>query len=161
MPILMFWREGVIALLVIACGFLVMDGKNARLERDQVRAALSAQVKQYRDAAAVAKANAVAEKNRIERDQQTVSLEELDAYRKKLADLQRRYINLRVRPKATTDSSGPGQAGVPGVPEAASGIYGTACEDGLPPEDALIASEIALRLEALQAWVTGQIGVTR
>lgn len=48
-----------------------------------------------------------------------------------------------------------------GIPHAARGADGAAGEDRLSDGDALIASEIALRLKALQQWVRAQEGVER
>jgi hypothetical protein len=50
---------------------------------------------------------------------------------------------------------------MPGFPNAPSGADVASGKGGLPAEDALIASEIALRLKALQEWVRGQSLVER
>lgn len=58
--------------------------------------------------------------------------------------------------QAIADSGGGGGSGLPGTGQAAGSADGAASETRLPLADALIASEQAERLVALQAWVRAQ-----
>jgi hypothetical protein len=82
-------------------------------------------------------------------------MEKASDHRKELDDLRRRYdALLRLRAgKATAVASGGGNSAVPAVPGAAPGADDPALQDGL------LASEIALRLKALQEWVRAQEGM--
>lgn len=117
----------------------------ARLEGDtRTKTALA----QARDAAAVANDKAT---------RTQISMEKVSDHRKELDDLRRRYdALLRLRAgKATAVAGGGRNSAVPAVPGAAPGADDPALEDGL------LASEIALRLKALQEWVNEQAGVER
>jgi hypothetical protein len=171
MPLMLlrFWREGVMVALVLALGLalLAKAGESRRADKWQARAraeiaAHKLTIAHVRAAAEKARADDAAHARRVERDQSKVSEEVSRDYQKDLADLRRRYDALRVRlGKTQANPGGTGSAPLPCLPGAAGGPDGAACQEGLPSEDALIASEIALRLEALQRWVTGQLGVER
>jgi hypothetical protein len=171
MPLMLlrFWREGVMVALVLALGLalLAKAGESRRAEKWQARAraAIAAHdlfIANVRAAAEKARADDAAHAHRVEKDQSKVSEEVSRDYQKDLADLRRRYDALRVRlGKTQANPGGAGSAPVPCVPGATSGSDGAACQGGLPAEDALIASEIALRLKALQEWISGQLGVER
>ena len=166
--LLRFWKEGVAAALLIAIGVLWLakagaERQNLKL-KDQLREAnliIENERQAVRDRTALARAEDAANAARVERDQGTITQETVSAYQKDIAALRARAAG-RVRAgTAAADRSGGGSAPVPGIPAAAGGIDGTAGEDGLPAADALIASEQALRLKALQDWVRGQAGVER
>lgn len=86
-----------------------------------------------------------------------ISMEKVSDHRKELDDLRRRYdALLRLRTGAATAYPGGGdRAAMPSVPSAAPGADDPALQDGL------LASEIALRLKALQEWVNAQAAVKR
>uniref|UniRef100_UPI003FA6F632 hypothetical protein n=1 Tax=Sphingomonas sp. TaxID=28214 RepID=UPI003FA6F632 len=86
-----------------------------------------------------------------------ISMEKASDHRKELDDLRRRYdALLRLRAGAAATAAGGGdRAAVPNVPGATPGIDDPALQDGL------LASEIALRLKALQEWVNAQAAVER
>jgi hypothetical protein len=171
MPLMLlrFWREGIIALLVLACGAqelrvrgLKSDLQEARQQVRDEKAAHKLTIANVRAAAEKARADDAAHARRVERDQNIISEEVSRDYQEQLVDLRRRYDALRVRlGKTPADPSGAGAAAVPGLPGSSAGSDGAAGQDGLPAEDALIASEIALRLKALQLWMKGQLGVER
>ena len=102
-----------------------------------------------------------AHKAEVERDQNKVTMEVSNDYQAQLADLRRRYAALQLRNNAKANSGGGRSSAMPGVPNTASGADDTAPQAGLPPEDALIASEQALQLKGLQDWVRGQEAVER
>jgi hypothetical protein len=171
MPLMLirFWREGAIALLVLACGAQELRVRGLKLQlqvsRQQVReeqAAHALTIANVRAGAEKARADDAAHARRVERDQNHVSEEVSRDYQNELVDLRRRYLALRLRiGKAAADPGGGGAAAVPGLSGSSAGPDGAAGEDRLPAEDAFAASEIALRLKALQDWVTGQLGVER
>lgn len=81
-----------------------------------------------------------------------ITMEVQSSYAKETADLRRRYdALLRLRAGAAIASAGGGgNQAVPDVPGTTPGVDDPALEDGL------LASEIALRLKALQEWVRAQ-----
>jgi hypothetical protein len=136
------------------------DGNAALYREEKVAHALT--VSGYRAKAEEARAADAANVIRVERDQSSVNQETDRDYQTQLADLRRRYDALRVRTgAAAADPRGSGSPPVPGLPGAAGGADGSAVQDGLPLEDALIASEQALQLDALQNWVRRQAAVER
>lgn len=153
---------GVIAFLLIA-----KAGETRRADKWQAsareEAAAHALTKVNIEAGtAKAKADDAANALRVERDQNKVSEEVSSDLQAQLADLRRRYDALRLRAgTASTNSSGGGSEAVPSLPNAPGGNDGSTCQAGLPSEDALTASEQALRLKALQDWVRGQGRVER
>ena len=171
MPLILprFWREAMVALLLLACAAqeLRVRALKSDLEasRQQVRDAKEAHkltIANVRAAAEKARADDAAHARRIERDQHRISKEVSSDYQDQLVDLRRRYHALRLRlGKADADPGGAGGAAMPGFSGPSPGSDGAAGQDRLPAEDALAASEIALRLKALQDWVTGQLGVER
>ncbi len=171
MPLVMlgFWREGIIALLVLACGAqeLRVRGMKSDLQesRQQTRgekAAHKLTIANVRAAAEKARADDAAHARRVERNQNNVSEEVSRDYQEQLVDLRRRYHALRVRlGKTPANPGGAGGEAVPGLPGSSTGSDGAAGQNGLPAEDAFTASEIASRLKALQGWIRGQLGVER
>lgn len=93
---------------------------------------------------------------------QTQINEEIEGdYQVNITALRARYDRLRANSAAR--GGGGGGAAMSAIPGAASGADGAADQDRLPParaglspDDALIASEQALQLAALQAWVAAQ-----
>ena len=166
------WREGLIGLLLVALAVAWLSRNAAEHRSTALRAQMAAirlQLEHERDAVrratALAQARDAANAARAERDQIRVSQEVNDAYHAQLADLRRRHDALRVRSGATgADSGGGAVAPVPGIPDSPGGTDDPAGEAGLPTTggtgleeaDALIASEQALRLKALQEWVRRQ-----
>jgi len=157
MGILAFWREGIIALLIAVAGLLWLNGKaeSARAAKWQTRsietqAAFDQTVANYRGATELAKAQDAAHAARVERDQNVVSLETLDAYRKELDALKLRYANLRVRAgEAGTNKGNIGKSRMPEVSNPSGGS-----NQGAVADFACEANDLQLR--ALIAWVVGQ-----
>jgi hypothetical protein len=167
--IVRWWRESLIGALLIAIGMLWLGRAMTEQQNDKLKTALQeANLTIDRERATVvnrtaqARAEDAAHAARVERDQDQVSMEVSDDYQRQVADLRRRYDALRMHTAAAAaDRSGGTGTAVPEIPDAASDTDGPAREDGLPPDDALIASEQALRLQALQQWVRGQTEVER
>ena len=166
------WREGLIGLLLVALAGAWLSRNAAEHRSTALRAQMAAtrqQLEHEREAVrrttALAQAQDAAKAARAERDQIRVSQEVNDAYLAQLADLRRRHDALRVRSGAAgADSGGGADAPVPGVSDSPGGTDDPAGEaglsstggTGLEEADALIASEQALRLKALQEWVRRQ-----
>ena len=169
MAALRLWREGVIGALLIALALLwigkgMTERQNGRLksELSQAETLIEQERALARSRAAQAKAEDQAHAARVERGQDHVSQEVSNDYQTRLDDLRRRYDALRLHAAApAADPNGGGAKAMPPIPVAARGADGAAGEDGLSDGDALIASEQALRLKALQDWVRGQESVER
>lgn len=164
MPLLLlrrFWWAIPIALLFAA---LLITRSTLEKRTDRLRATEAAYAQFQADVKAkteLARLQDAQNKARVERDQVQVSQEVSSEYQAKLADLRRRYDALRLQRPAQANSSGSRGPAVPRVPDAASGADAGSGEAGLPLTDALIASEQALQLQALQDWVRGQTAVDR
>jgi hypothetical protein len=153
---------GLIALLMIAKGAETRRALKWEMRASQEAAAHAATVARVRQASAEAKAADAANVIRVERNQSAVSQETDRDYQAQLAAVRRRYDALRVRAgTAEADPGGGGGAAMPGVPGAAGSLDAAAAQEGLPSHDALIATEQALQLEALQHWVSGQAAIAR
>lgn len=127
--------------------------------RDAEVAALNTTIANVRTATAQARADDQAHAREVETKQQEITANVSTDYQQQLASLRARYDSLRASPAAHLGRGG--TAGVPEVPDAAGRSDGAAAQDGLPAPDALIASEQALQLQALQGWVAGQGKVER
>jgi hypothetical protein len=164
-----FWREALIAGLILAMGLLWLGKATAerRSHRLEERLGEATQLIEreraaVRAATALARARDDARVARTERDQAKVSQEVKDDYQTKLGDLRRRHDAWRLHERTAAAAAGGGRgASVPGLPDAARGADGAADKDRLPAADALIASEQALRLKALQSWVAAQAEIER
>jgi len=114
------------------------------------------------DAYRTAQANAArAEQLRIanvRRQQQEISDHAMQDYTRALADLRARYERLR-RGFAAGAAGAPGAEPMPGLSDAARGADAAPGGDGFSLERRLIASEQALQLDALIAWVAAQARV--
>ena len=162
------WKLAVMGVLLLAIAMLKLSlageqRHSARLqqrltetsaEHDRFKADVAAK-------ATLAKAQDEAHARRVERDQILINKETVSAYQKEIAALRARAAQ-RLRGRATAaDSGGGGGTTMSGLSHTTGGTDGAAPEDGLPDSDALIASEIAVRLRALQQWVKGQEAVER
>jgi hypothetical protein len=167
------WREAAIGLLLAALaltwvGKAMTERQNGRLKAALTEAnqTIERERAEVRARTELAQALDTARAARVERDRARISKEVQSDYQAKLDDVRRRFDALRLRAAAAAgaDRGGGTAAAMPGVPGAAGGADGAAGEDRLPAHpstelragDALIASQQALRLEALQAWVRRQ-----
>jgi len=155
------WREAMMAALfalaaALWLGKAAAERKAARLRQElgAATALIERERAEVRAAAMLARANDAAHAARIERDQSRISEEVSNDYQNQLGALRARHraLGLHAGPPADTAGGG-GRAGVPGLSGAAGCADGAAGEDRLPAEDALTASEQAVRLKALQEWV--------
>jgi len=120
-------------------------------------AALNATIANVRNASAAALASDLAKARTVETKQREITDASSSDYQRQLADLRARYDRLRA--EAAADSRGGAGTDMPGVSDATSRPDATAPQIGLP--DALIASEQALQLQALQGWIAAQTKVDR
>jgi len=145
------WQSASLALLV-ACVWLWRA--NNGLE-DAVKAERNAHeetVANFRDAQAKAELAQKANLARVSIQQRTITDETLDDYNRRVADLRERYKRLLAQGNRSTS----GSSDLPAVPGRPAAVDAKARENGLSPQDALIASEQALQLDELITWVERQ-----
>lgn len=175
-PLLMGW--------LLAAGFHFITVPALEREAGAAQAALAEEQRNhrlteinYRTAAAEALRRAAANAARVRDEQSGITREIVDDYEKRLAALRTRFAAVvpglvRRDAAARTDPGRAGAAGVPGTGAATGGADGAAAQAGLPaagatgnptcpapwltPEDALIASEQAIQLDALIDWALAQ-----
>lgn len=165
------WRTACLGALAIALvqtaridGVPVIGGGlKAELASSERRsqARLNAHVQTIRNYRAAQEQAAAAEKVRLDRvraEQKEISDDVLESYQRRLAALRARADELR-RQGAAGSAGAAGGIAVPGVAAAASGAAEAACGDGFSFERRLIASEQALQLDELIAWVRRQAGI--
>ncbi|VXC63889.1 hypothetical protein [Sphingomonas sp. AX6] len=99
--------------------------------------------------------------NRVRNAQDAITKDVVDDYEARIAAARGRADALRLQldAQARADPGGGGDAPVPGLRDAAARIDETAGEGGLSVAERLIATETALRLIALQAWIEAQAGL--
>lgn len=138
------------------------DGRT--IARDQVPIAIQqfgsaiANMRRAREEAARLDAENI---NRVRDAQDAITKEVVDDYEVRIADARRRADALRLQldAQARADPGSGGNATMPAVRGASARIDEAAGEGGLSVAERLIATETALRLIALQAWVEAQAGV--
>lgn len=127
------------------------DGARAALERERADHALF--IERARAEAERVRADFEARARRIEQQQTSINQEVSRDYQARIADLHRRYAEL-LRGEGGANPGRPGPAPhlpTPGHP--AGGADGAAGDPGLSLAERLVATETAIRLEALQEWV--------
>lgn len=149
-----FWWLAPLAVL-IGC-VMVLRGTVADLEAELAREQTAHQhtVANYELAAEQRKASDLFNLQRVGTEQAEITERKVDEYQDRIAALRADFAE-RVRlAQAKADPGGAGRTDLPGLPEGAGRADATACEAEFPPRDALIASEQAEQLIALQGWVT-------
>lgn len=155
-----FWP----AIPILALGVMFLMWRGAEREADRYealaaseRAAHAQTVTNYRLAAKAAQEAAQANVERVEAEQERITANVTESYRALVADARNRYRLL-----ASTAAANSGSADATHLPSTGttpSGTDGAAAHSGLPADAALIATEQALQLLALQEWVRQQAGV--
>jgi hypothetical protein len=173
------WRNGPLLLLAatVACHLLIIDpGLRAErdaaiAERDAIQRSLDDLATRLRAAQAKAAHDDAENKRRVEREQDRITEEIADDFEARLAEARARAARLaaaydELRKQADrADRRGGAVANLPSLPAPGRGAAETAGEDRLPAgrafalEDALIATEQAIQLDALIAWVERQAQV--
>ena len=155
------WRVISAGLIVSALGLMLLlakaDARHWHKRYDAEAAAHKLTVAGYRKAAAEAEAADARNVTRVQTEQKEISDAVSTDYQRRLADVRARYD--RLLSKAAANSGGGGGAAVFSVPEPAGRPDAATPEAGLPAADALMASEQALQLRALQVWVEQQANV--
>jgi hypothetical protein len=123
------------------------------------QAALAGTVANYRAAAAQAEAADKTNAERIATEQGAISQRISNDYETRLAAARALAQRLRPQDAAAADPGGRIAAAVPGLPVAAGRPAQSAGEDGLSQSDALTATEQAIQLDELIAWVKAQAEV--
>lgn len=147
-----FWWA--IPILGLSIALMVTRGTLADAKR-QVAAERSAHVgtiKNYMLAASQREASDLKNVVRVGGEATAISERTTDEYEKRIAALRADFAE-RVRRATGSYPGGPGGTNLPGLSNASIGTDESTCEAKLPGRDALIASEQAEQLVALQAWV--------
>jgi len=163
-PVRRYWWVGLLA--IIAALSLKLASRTAALSdmaalRMAERRAHEITQSNYRETLATARAADAEHARAVETAQQEVTNAVSSDYQSRVAAVRARYDSLLRDVRVEAAAGGRGSTAVPGVPVAASGPDAASAQAGLPAGDALIATEQAFQLEALQSWVRGQGAVSR
>jgi hypothetical protein len=132
------------------------SGRLEQLYRKE-QAAFATTVANYRTAADQARSADRATAERVAAEQRTISERTNDEFKVRVATARAVAQRLRIRTAGTAaDPSDPRAAPVPGLPAAAGRPRQAANQDGLSPQDRLIATEQAIQLDELIKWVEAQ-----
>lgn len=172
------WRNGpllVCALMWAAHALLIVPARNRAIADTEAlltatQLAHLGTITNFIDASAQAQADAEDNAARVKAEQEKITDATLGRYRADLAALRHRFERLRadrLRPTggAAADPRRADPAGLPGAGDAAGRAAAPTGEDRLPApggltlEDALIASEQALQLNALIDWIEAQSAI--
>jgi hypothetical protein len=161
------WRAALLLVIAAYTGLLHLrlaeekaHGAKLQVRLGEASALIERERADVRARTAAAQAQDAVHFARVERDQAIVSKETASDYHKQIAALRAAAQRLRAA-SPSTGASGGGGTDMPGLSDSATGADGAAGKDRLPADDALIASEIAVRLMALQAWVSRQHAASR
>lgn len=166
------WRHPVIVALAVFGAFhhFVLNPRMEALIEQSAellaaeQAAHLGTVNAFLAASKQAQKDAEVNAQRVAREQETITDAITSDYRSDLAALRARFDRLRAG-AAPTDPGRADAAGLPRLPDPADRADAPAGEDRLPAarglslDDALIASEQALQLQALIDWVNAQAAV--
>lgn len=148
-----FWWSIPMAVLFIALLATRSTLKDEKISKAALQASFDQTVAGYRTAAAERKASDYQNLERVKVEGAAINERTVDEYTDRIAALRGEFAE-RVRAiQARAYPGGDDRAGVSGVPDGPSGTDARACEAEFPLEDALIASEQAEQLIALQKWV--------
>jgi len=157
-----WWREGLIAALVVIVALLAMKVEVRTAERDSARTGLAAEqqahqqtVANARAATAEAQRQAAANVKRVQADQAAITERTVNDYQARLADVDARYERVRTALAARTDLRSSDAAPVSLASEATCRAYGGGSCDGLLAK-LRIAERQAWNLIVLRRWVAEQ-----
>jgi hypothetical protein len=147
-----FWWA--IPILALSIALLATRATLADAKRDlqAEQTAHQQTIQNYRTAAAERKAADLANVQRVKAEGDAISRETIDDYQKRIDALRASFAE-RVRIATAGDTGSAAGTDMSGLSDAAGQTDAAACKAGLPERDALIASEQAEQLIALQAWV--------
>ena len=151
---------GALAFAALATLLHIRTGqRDAALARSAaIQASFDRTVEGYRAARDRARRDDQLNTIRVGKQQAAISQEVTDDYQGRIDRLRADYAR-RLRAQAAADPGGGGGATMPGLSPTPGRADAAAGETRLPLADALIASEQAERLVALQAWVKAQVAV--
>ena len=160
-----WWREGLIAALIVAVALLAMKVEVRTAERDSARTSFAAEqqahhqtIANYRAASAEAQRQAADNVKRVTAEQAQITERTKNEYQARLADVDARYDRLRTQLAARADLRSSDPAPVSLASDATCRAYaGTDC-DGLLAK-LRIAERQAWNLIALRQWVNEQAAV--
>lgn len=155
--LLRYWREGVMGLLLIACGLLWANGKGESLRADKWEARALAE-RSASDAFA-ARVKATAEEftrkatqlaRDVETKQNQISQEASRDYQARLAALRAHHNRLLANAARGANPGSAGEGDLPGTSTSPSGL------DAAASDYAFRCEADAVQLKALQDWVRAQ-----
>jgi hypothetical protein len=149
---------GVLVLAVLTTLLHLRTGQRdaAIAHAAAVQASFDQTVATYRAARDQARRDDQLNTIRVGMEQAAISQEVIDDYQARIDRLRADHARRLHAAQAIADSGGGGGSGLSGPGSAPGRADGAAGETRLPLADALIASEQAERLVALQAWVRAQ-----
>ena len=157
-----WWREGLIATLVVGIALLAMKVEVRTAERDTARTGLAAErqahqqtVINYRAASAEAQRQATDNVNRVKAEQAQITERTRNEYQARLADVDARYDRVRAQLAARADLGSSDPAPVSLVRDATCRAYGGGSCDELLAK-LKIAERQAWSLIALRKWARDQ-----
>lgn len=160
-----WWREGLIAALVVGVALLSMKVDVRTAERDTARTSLAAEQQahkqteaNYRAASAEAQRQAADNVTRVKAQQAQITERTVNDYQARLADVDARYERVRVQLAARTDLRSSDPAPVSIASDATCRAYGGGSCDDLLAKLA-IAERQAWNLVSLRQWVADQAAV--
>lgn len=171
------WRNGplvVCALMWAAHALLIVPARDRAIAAteqllENTQLAHLGTISNYIDASKQAQRDAEDNAARVKAEQEKITDATVTRYRADLAALRNRFDRLRARDAAAGNPRGAHPASLSGSGDAAGRAVAPTGQDGLPPagviggtlslDDALIASEQALQLNALIDWVEAQSAV--
>ena len=160
---------GLAASISLAILLLIQRGETSHWKKQSAtfeqlytkdQASFAATVASYRSAAETARAADQANVERVTSEQRAINERISHDYEDRLAAARARAEQLRLQ--APSSSAYPGSGGgtpVSALPAAAGGPAQGSRQDRLPDSDALTATEQAIQLDALIAWVRQQARV--
>lgn len=149
-----YWWAIPMAALFIALLATRSTLKDEKISKAKVQSSFDQTVAAYRTAAAERKAADYQNVERVETESAAINERTVDDYQSRIAGLRADFTE-RVRTVQAAAHSGSGAgADLPVVSDGPGRADARPCEAEFPPQDALIASEQAEQLVALQKWVT-------
>lgn len=153
-----YWPAIPCIVLLVALMLTRASLASVKTERDLAKASLAQTEANYRAAAAQRKAEDLINVERVKAEGDLASKEVLNDYQARVAALRADFAE-RVRIATQAHPGSTSGADLPAVPVAAERADATSCQAVLPVRDALVASEQAEQLIALQAWVRKTVAI--
>jgi hypothetical protein len=160
---------GIAAALCLAALLLLQKGETRHWRKQSgqyeqlyrgEQAAFAGTVANYRAAAEAARAADKAAAERVRADQAAINQRSQDDLENRLADARARAQRLRLENSSgPANRGGAGTAAMPALSTAASRAAQAAGQNRLPESERLIATEQAIQLDELIAWVKAQASV--